>query len=179
MLDAAYARMPRTDTTGQPWRERLTAVAHENRALYELHPWAAAVSTARPTLGPGGIGKYEHELAAFDGLGLDDVEIDAGLSYLLGFVQSCARAAVQARAAVRDSGLDDGQWWAANAPLLARVLDASAYPRAVRIGQAAGAAQGSAHDPDRAYAFGLERVLDGLGVLVEARRPRGSRGGAS
>ena len=175
MLDSAYARMSRTDTAGRPWRERLSAVAQENRALYEAHAWAAAVSTARPPLGPGGIGKYEHELAAFDGLGLDDVETDACLTYLLGFVQSCARAAVQARASVRDSGLDDEQWWAANAPLLARVLDESAYPRAVRIGQAAGAAQGAAYDAGRAYAFGLERVLDGLGVLIDGRAQRRAR----
>jgi AcrR family transcriptional regulator len=33
MLDAAYARMPRTGTTGQPWRQRVTAIAEENKAL--------------------------------------------------------------------------------------------------------------------------------------------------
>ena len=38
MLDAAYARLPRTDTTGQPWRQRVTAIAAENRALFEAHP---------------------------------------------------------------------------------------------------------------------------------------------
>lgn len=37
MLDASYAQMPRADTTGQPWRERLTAVAEENQALLEAH----------------------------------------------------------------------------------------------------------------------------------------------
>jgi hypothetical protein len=36
----------------------------------------AYVSTLRPPLGPGLIGKYEHELAAFDGLGLTDVQMD-------------------------------------------------------------------------------------------------------
>jgi hypothetical protein len=29
-----------------------------------------------PPLGPGLIGMYEHELAAFDGLGLTDVQMD-------------------------------------------------------------------------------------------------------
>src|SRR5215470_8551185 len=41
MLDAAYQRMPRTDTAGRPWRQRVTAIAAENRALFEAHPWAA------------------------------------------------------------------------------------------------------------------------------------------
>jgi AcrR family transcriptional regulator len=167
MLDAAYARMPRTDTSGQPWRQRVTAVAAENRDLFAAHPWAAAVSTARPPLGPGQMAKYEHELSAFDGLGLDDVAVDDCLAYLLSFVQASARAAAEAGQTERDSAMDDEQWWAANAPLLARVFDADAYPTAARIGAAAGAAHGSAYHPGHAYEFGLQRVLDGLAALIK------------
>jgi hypothetical protein len=61
------------------------------------------------------------------------------------------------------------QWWAANAPLLARVLDEHAYPLATRVGTAAGAAHGGAYDPEHAYRFGLQRVLDGLAVLIDRR----------
>ncbi|GAA0613033.1 TetR/AcrR family transcriptional regulator [Streptomyces crystallinus] len=167
MLDAAYAGMPRTDTTGQPWRDRVTAIAQENMALFERHPWAAAVTTARPPLGPGQMAKYEHELSVLDGLGLDDVTMDDCLNHLLAFVQASARAAADARAARHDSSMDDQQWWEANAPLLARVFDADAYPLAARVGAAAGAAHGSAYDPDHAYAFGLRRVLDALGALID------------
>jgi AcrR family transcriptional regulator len=166
MLDAAYARMPRTDTAGQPWRQRLAAIAAENRRLFEVHPWAAAISTIRPPLGPGQMAKYEHELSAFGSLGLDDVTIDDCLTYLLSFVQACARAAADARDTQRDSAMDDEQWWATNAPLLARVFDESAYPTAARVGAAAGAAHGSAYSPGHAYDFGLQRVLDGLAALI-------------
>ena len=169
MLDAAYAGMPRTDTSGQPWRQRLAAIAAENRALFEAHPWAATISTIRPPLGPGQMAKYEHELSAFDGLGLDDVTVDDCLTYLLSFVQACARATADARHTERDSAMDDGQWWAANAPLLARVFDENAYPTAARVGTAAGAAHGSAYNPGHAYHFGLERVLDGLAPLIDNR----------
>jgi AcrR family transcriptional regulator len=169
MLDAAYAQMPRAATTGQPWRQRLTAIAEENRVLFVTHPWAAAVSTLRPPLGPGLMSKYEHELSALDGLGLDDVEMDDALTYLLSFVQASACAAADARAAQHESAMDEEQWWAANAPLLARVLDQRSYPLASRVGSAAGAAHGSAHDPDHAYRFGLQRVLDGLAVLIDNR----------
>jgi AcrR family transcriptional regulator len=169
MLDAAYAQMPRADSTVQPWRQRLTAVAEENRALFDAHPWTATVSTLRPPLGPGLMAKYEHELAALDGLGLDDIELDDALTYLLSFVQACAVAAADARAAQQDSAMDDEQWWAANAPLLGRVLDPRTYPLATRVGTAAGTARGSAHDPDHAYRFGLHRVLDGLAALVDGR----------
>ncbi len=167
MIDAAYQRLPLADTTGRPWRQRLTAVAAENRALYQAHPWAAAVSTVRPPLGPGLMAKYEHELGALEGLGLTDVQMDDALTHLLSFVQANARAAADTRAAHMDSAMDDQAWWAANASLLARVLDQEAYPLATRVGTAAGTAHGSAHDPDHAYHFGLDSLLEGLAALID------------
>jgi AcrR family transcriptional regulator len=169
MLDTVYGTMARTDHAGQPWRVRVAAIAHENRALFARHPWVAVISTLRPPLGPGLMAKYEHELRAFDGLGLDDVEMDAALTHLLAFVQSAAQAALDAKSTTRASDLSDQQWWAANAPLLARVFDAKVYPTAARVGAAAGQAHGAAYNPDHAYEFGLERVLDGLGVLITTR----------
>lgn len=170
MLDALYRQMERTEVAEPSWRARLEAVAHENRRLFDAHPWAAAVSTSRPPLGPGLMAKYEHELRALEGTGLDDVEMDAALTFLLGFVQASARAAADARAMRRESEMSDEQWWAANAPLLSRVLDARMYPTATRVGAAAGSAHGAAYSPDHAYDFGLQRVLDGLGVLIDRRR---------
>ena len=169
MLDAAYRRLPLADTSSRPWRERLSVVAEENRQLYRAHPWASAVSTLRPPLGPGLMAKYEHELRAFEGLGLTDLARDDALTHLLSFVQASARAETDGRAAELETAMNDEQWWEANAPLLAQVFDARAYPLAVRVGSAAGAAHGSAHDPEHAYRFGLERVLDGLAALVVGR----------
>lgn len=161
MLDAAYGQMVRADLTGRPWRERLTVIADENRALFETHPWAVEVSTRRPPLGPGSIAKYEHELSALAGLGLSDVEMDDCLSFLLEFVR--ANAAARWAAEVTDQ-----QWWEQAGPALDRYLEAGRYPLASRVGAAAGQAHGSAYDPDHAYRFGLARVLDGLAALIES-----------
>jgi AcrR family transcriptional regulator len=166
MLDAAYQRMPRTDTAGQPWPQRVTEIADENRALFEAHPWAAAISTVRPPLGPGLISKYEHELSAFDDLGLDDVQMDAALTHLLAFVQAWARAAADTHATRRDTAMDDEQWWAASEATLRKVLDPAAYPLAARVGTAAGQAHRAAYSPGHAYDFGLRTILDGLAVLI-------------
>ena len=170
MLDSVYADMPRPRWRTTSWRRRLTSVARRNRALFTAHPWAASVvSLSRPPLGPGLMAKYEHELSAFDGTGLDDVQMDAALTYLLGFVQASARAAAEVAAVHKESQLNDASWWQANAPLLSRIFDEKSYPRAVRVGAAAGAAQGAAYHPDHAYEFGMQRVLDGLGVLIGER----------
>ncbi|WP_245553416.1 TetR/AcrR family transcriptional regulator C-terminal domain-containing protein [Nocardia veterana] len=167
MLDSVYAQMPRPDLTGMPWRRRVSVVAEENRALLARHPWVAYVPTTRPPLGPGLAAKYDHELSAFDGLGLDDVEMDAALTYLLGFVTAVARIAIDTDRAAADSGLSDREWWERTAPVLEQVFDPQRYPLAARVGAAAGQAHDSAYSADHAWNFGLARVLDGLAVLVE------------
>jgi AcrR family transcriptional regulator len=169
MLDTVYGEMPQTAWPGDGWRERLATVARDNRALFEAHPWAAAISTTRPPLGPGLMTKYEHELSALANAGLDDVKTDAALTFLLDFVRSSALATHDAHAIRQDTGMTDEQWWMANAPFLAQVIDEDAYPTAARVGAAAGAAHGGAYSADHAWEFGLERVLDGLGVLIERR----------
>ena len=89
--------------------------------------------------------------------------MDAALTFLLAFVQANAVAA-QDHAVAPGT---DADWWATAGPLLARVVQPERYPLASRVGSAAGAAQGGAYDAERAYAFGLERVLDGLAALID------------
>jgi AcrR family transcriptional regulator len=177
MLDRVYLEMPRAQTARRASRERLAAIAEENRALYERHGWAAGFPASRPPLGPGLAAKYEHELRAFDGAGLDDVATDSALTYLLGFVQAAARAAGDTRMAAERSQQTDLSWWAENGPVLAEVFSADTYPTATRVGAAAGAALGGAYNPDHAYAFGLARVLDGLDVLIAQKSAGGQRDG--
>ena len=175
MLDALYAGMPRRKPKARDWRSRLEAVAHDNRDLFTAHAWLADVSTTRPPLGPGQLAKYEYELCAFEDSGLGDVEQDAALTFVLGFVESCARAASDVRATQLESKLSDEAWWQAHAPLLSRMSDPKRYPTAARVGTAAGVAHGAAYSPEYAFRFGLERVLDGLAALVEKPTPRKRR----
>ncbi|WP_217182765.1 TetR/AcrR family transcriptional regulator [Streptomyces sp. AC495_CC817] len=170
MVDALYARMRRDPWHEASWRERVEKIAASNRSLLDAHPWLTEIAAlSRPPLGPGVMAKYEHELAAFDGAGLADADVDAALTFVLGFVHSHCRAAHDAERATTDTAMSDAEWWAANQPILARAFDAEAYPRAVRIGAAAGAAQGAAWSAGRAWEFGLSRVLDGLAMLIDGR----------
>ncbi len=169
MLDAVYREMPRGELSGLPWRERVATIAAENRELLARHPWVAYLPTTRPPLGPGLAAKYDHELRAFDGLGLTDVDMDAALTYVLGFVNAVARIAIDTERAAADSALTDRQWWERAAPVLERVFDAERYPLAARVGAAAGGAHDAAYSADHAYEFGLARVVDGLARLIEKR----------
>jgi len=174
MLDRVLGEVDRPHEVAGGWRERLARIAHDNWALYQRHPWLLQVATARPPLGPNVFAKYEYELGALEGVGLTDLEMDATITLLNGYVHGAARGAVEASQVSRRTGLTDAQWWEVSAPLLAQVVDGDRYPLGGRVGTAAGEAHGAAGDPEGAFAFGLDRILDGLEVLIAGRRsPQG------
>ena len=76
---------------------------------------------------------------------------------------------MEAAQAQQQTGVSDEQWWEANAPLLEQVIDAERYPVSAWVGAAAGQAYGAAFAPEHAFEFGLARVLDGIGLLAQAR----------
>ena len=113
--------------------------------------------------------KYEHELRAFDGTGLDDVETDAALTYLLGFVQASARAAADARAAAERSALTDMPLVGGERAAAGQGLRPARLPdRDLGSGRRRARRWAGPSTPITRTHFGLERVLDGLGVLIEA-----------
>jgi AcrR family transcriptional regulator len=175
MLDTVLGEAARPDELPEGWRARLEIVARANAALFHRHPWMLEVVAFRPPMGPGVIAKYDHELRALEGIGLSDVEMDSVLALVIGYVQSAARAALEATLVEQRTGLTDEEWWAAQAPLLEEVIEPGRYPVADRVGTAAAQAYEGLWDPDHAFEFGLERVLDGIEALVEARRAGGSR----
>jgi AcrR family transcriptional regulator len=175
MLDTVLGATARPDDLPDGWRARLELVARENLALFHRHPWLVEVVAFRPPMGPGVIAKYDHELRALEGIGLTDVEMDSVLTLVLGYVQSSARQALEATLVERRTGLTDDEWWAAHAPLLEQVIEPERFPVASRVGTAATEAYRGLWDPDHTFEFGLERVLDGIEALVEARRAGGSR----
>lgn len=168
LLDA-MADLVATETTSPPtgdWRTALEQIAEQNWLLFHRHPWLLSVDTARPALGPGVAAKYNKELTAIDGIGLTDVEMDTVLAVVIGHAESTARRAIGAARLAQRTGQTDEQWWATQAPVLQRLLDPTRFPVAVRVGQAAGQAHGSAISPRAEFEFGLHRLLDGIGDLL-------------
>lgn len=170
MLDTVAGETARSDELSGDWRARLEQIARENWALYLRHPWLLQVATnSRPVLGPNVIAKYDYELRAIDGIGLSDLEMDSVLTLVSGYVHGAARGAVEAATAVQHTGMTDEQWWAAHAPFLTKVFDPGRYPTAARVGATAGEVYEAAFDPEHAFEFGLQRVLDGIDVLIRSR----------
>jgi AcrR family transcriptional regulator len=173
MLDTVYGEAvqqlgARGDTS---WEDGLRQVAQVSWNLYMRHPWVLQVFTGRPPLGPHAIAKYERELSVVDGIGLTDIEMDAVITLVHTHVEGVARRRIEADRAVRRTGISDEQWWQKVQPLVEEVFDPAQFPIAARVGQAAGQAHQAAHNPEHAYAFGLDRLLQGVETLIKNRAP--------
>lgn len=169
MLDAVYAELQ--PLRGKTWRAKLTDVARQNWELSLRHPWMLEVATHRPVLGPNVFAKYDRELGAVSGLGLSEIEMDRALTLVLDYVSGAVRGAARERWVKERTGKSDREWWDEVRPFLEQVFppNEDAYPTASRVGAVVGEAYDGVHDPAGAFAFGLERLLDGLERLIERR----------
>lgn len=172
VVDRAYRDMYPAD--GRPrefdWRLGLTDVAQANRALGLAHPWLPDLQAVRSLMGPCELRKREHELAPLELTPLTDVEKDQVLTLVLFHVAGMTRIEAALRRERAETGLNDVQWWKAIMPTLKPVVDPQQYPLSVRVGLAAQGARDGAFWGDQAFQFGLARLLDGIGVLIDSRR---------
>jgi AcrR family transcriptional regulator len=168
MVDAVLGEGVSDGSPRAGWRAQLEAVARRSRSLYLRHPWMLQVATARPPMGPNLVKKYDLELRAVEGTGLTDIEMDLVVTLVADYVYGAARSAVERSLVGRRSGLSDEEWWETYAPLLEKVFDPQQYPTAARVGAATGEEYGAISDPDRAFEFGLQRLLDGIGTLIDS-----------
>ena len=163
MIDAAIGEVPPTPPAGG-WRARLERWAWATVQGMRAHPWAANAPIAGPPLAPHAVAWFEDALAALDGTGLTPEEKPSVVLMLSGYVSNHVTVMTQ----VGESFLAEGDaamrgyadtlralTGAERFPALREVLDAGVFDRA--------------DPPDREFAFGLERILDGIEALISAR----------
>lgn len=166
MIEAVTGELPREGGEEGGWRERLEAMARSYWDLHRRHPWLVDVPVTRPVVGPNGMDRWEHELRALDGIGLDELEMNAVAELARRHVEATARYMVQAERDAKRSGMSDDEWWYSVLPVMERVLVGRSYPLSARVGEAIGAPHSN---PEYAFAFGLARILDGVELLVASR----------
>ncbi len=172
VLGEFYREAPPRERPGG-WQAGLRSVAEENWAAYQRHPWAFELGP-RPALGPNTVRKYDLELGPLEGIGLTFVEMNAALSLVLNHVAAVARIAWQLAGERRRTGLSDADWWAQHEPVMAAATELMPYDLASRVGRAASEAADGLYDPKLAFDFGLDRIIDGIGVLVARRMSAGA-----
>jgi AcrR family transcriptional regulator len=152
MLDQAVAGA--NELGAGTWRERVERIAHEDWWRYHRHPWLLEIAPLRPVMGPNALARREHELAALDGIGLNDFELDAVVNLLAGHVERAARRALDA---------------SARTPVLEGLVDPERFPTAMRVGAATHEDNAAEHS----FEFGLHRILDSVQSLVDGRSSAG------
>jgi AcrR family transcriptional regulator len=163
MVDAALGA-PTTPAEGESgWRDGLSRWAWGYLAALRRHPWSLRVPISGPQATPNLTAWLEDGLTSLRGTGLSEPEKLSVMLLVSGYVRNSATVSAdieEAAAAAGATGQVMLSWGAA----LMQLTDAERFP-------ALHAALGSGvfdHDdgPDDEFAFGLERVLDGIEALV-------------
>lgn len=187
MLDTVLGELPTSyPRTGTDWRPAAERSARDAWQLYQRHPWALDISSARALLGPHELARYEAQLRLFDGLGLSGVDMTRLVGLLDTFVRGAAVALAEASRAEQATGLSDDAWWLARSPLLDELVDPKTwpaqYPTIDRL------TREHAYEPVEwpgddstpytvrlaldQFEFGLPRLLDGVEAFITARATR-------
>jgi AcrR family transcriptional regulator len=165
MLERVLADNGSPDSEPTRWRPRLESMARSSWRMYHEHPWMLLVTERHPVMGPTEVAGLESLLRAVSGLGLSPSEMFGAIALVDSFVRGMARYGVDAREAERRTGISTDEWWQAQGECLADVMTADQYPMMQMIGETG--VWGESEDVS--FEFGLERLLDGIQVLVDRR----------
>lgn len=171
MLDAVFGQPPFPDDEAATWRAKLEWWAREEFAFYHRHPWTLEVAISGPALGPNRIAWLESALQAISGTGLTENEMLSVALLLTGYDRGAAQISVDVTQAERHTGVSAEQWGPVFARLMEKVIDDERYPMLAGV-LASGVFDGPDDAPHDDFEFGLQRILDGIAALVEARSPR-------
>lgn len=170
MSEAAFAESPPPEQRPPDWRARLWLICRLQWSIYRRHPWLVQIMPlTRPRPAPHAMAHTEWVLNALDGLHLDPVTMlyihITTTSYIRGFAINFELEA-EAR---QDTGITDEEWLRSQGRAVAGMFATGSFPMLAR----STAELGADFDLDRMFEFGLGRVLDGIGVLIEERTTHG------
>lgn len=167
MEDAVFGAPPALLEPGESWRAGLARWAWKDLAALRKHPWVLQIPISGPPATPNQVAWLERGLHFLRGTGLTEAEKLSVILLLAGFVRNEASVSASLAAAYQAAGSTAQQMMAGYRQLLARVTGSGQFP-ALRAVIEAGVLD-APDNPDGEFAFGLERILDGIEVLVQSR----------
>ncbi|MCU7820713.1 TetR/AcrR family transcriptional regulator [Kitasatospora sp. DSM 101779] len=173
MMDAAFVRWTFPDERPDGWREPLALAARMLWDTFRRHPWLApALSMTRPQVVASALPLTEWVLDALDGRGLDPWTAFTTHLTLFNYVRGTAINVEAESTAMADSGLDAEEWMATQEPALLALMATGRFPMLERH-----VTGGYDFDLDRLFEFGLQRILDGIAVLIDGPAAGGPAAG--
>ncbi|MDG9705495.1 TetR/AcrR family transcriptional regulator [Streptomyces sp. DH37] len=172
MEDTAYGLPPEGPSPEEEgWRAALAHWARSQRAVLHRNLWMLRIPISTPPVTPHSVAWMERGLACLRGTGLDEGEKIQVILLVSGFVRNEATLAADLQAAARASGRSMEETMASYTRLLGKVTDPERFP-AVTAALASGVMD-RPDGPDDEFVFGLDRLLDGVEVLVRTRNAPG------
>jgi AcrR family transcriptional regulator len=163
MRDAAFGVAP-MPLPGEGWRPALTRWSTTLLAGYREHAWTLDIPLMGIPSMPNELAWMEAELATLRETGLGPAERMSILLLVSGYVRNTAAMEQQIGAAYRAASVNSEQAMAGHAALLRELLDPQQFPETAAI-LATGVLDHADH-PDDEFRFGLNRLLDGVEVLI-------------
>jgi AcrR family transcriptional regulator len=165
MVDEAQGPPPAIPRPGDDWRTGLNRWAGAQTDVYRAHPWLLLLPISGPPIMPNVVAWFERGLRCLAGTGLAEDEKVGVILLISGLVRSQATLEAQLEAAMRSP--ESAAVIANYGRLLRGLTDRERCP-AIHAAIDAGAFNED-DDDDLGFAFGLERVLDGIAAYMRQR----------
>jgi AcrR family transcriptional regulator len=164
MIDAVFGRFPLPADPPDDWRPRLEIAARMLWSMFRRHQWLApAMSVTRPQPAPAAVPYTEWVLTALDGHGLSLPVMLTTHITLFNYVRGTAVNLELEAEAEAASGLTSEEWMDSQQGALRSIMETDRFPLLARL-----AAEGYDFDINELFEFGLQRLLDGLAVMLRA-----------
>lgn len=158
MSDLAMGSPP--EHPGLPWREALYVWAMDLYEGFGRHPWLLQSTIGRRLLGPNELAWMERGLAALTDSGLRGGEQLDSIVVITSHVRNMAQQSMTFPG--HSVGLTEAELTRSLAEILSTEAD--------RFPSLAAALRTTAGSENQGLAFGLDRILDGLELLITARK---------
>jgi AcrR family transcriptional regulator len=162
MVDAAIGTPPALE--GSDWRAGLETWAWAERETFRRNPWALRVPISGPPATPNNLAWMEAGLGCLRETRLTPSEKISVILLLSGYVRNEALLNSDMTAAQTASGSTDDDMMSAYSAMLKQLLRPPHFPE-LRAVIAAGVLD-KADGPTAEFVFGLQRILDGIGLLI-------------
>ena len=166
MVDSALSPLDPADP-GEDWRAGLAHAAWGLLRAMEEHPWSVEVPITGLPIGPRTVAWLEDALDSMSDTDLAEAEKASVAMMLSGYVRHHVMLMGQVQAALSAGTGSPDEAMQAYVVTMRRLTVATSHPALHRLLDAGVFAR--ADPPDHEFAFGLERLLDGVGVLVDQR----------
>ncbi|MFB8380305.1 TetR/AcrR family transcriptional regulator [Streptomyces rubiginosohelvolus] len=153
--------------SGAGWREALAEWASAQRDRLHAHLWLLRIPVGGPPATPNSLAWWEQGIQALESSGLAEGDKTSVVLLVSNFVRSEAALMADLAAAVTARGVSPDEVTASYERTLRRLVDPDRHPGISRLLESG--AMSEPDDPDYEFAFGLERLLDGVEALIRRK----------